>query len=172
MNSLVTGDFDWLASSGVMDLDIDSHGRITPGSFSPPGSSSGLKKLEFVDVDTEALGLSGLDISFDATPSHDGKIRVRIHPPSADLQQQQTSIEDDQSMWGGSEKSETDPFLGVGGEFGVAMDTVSVPQSASTFDFDYGVPQQQPQQLRRVRIALRTMPGEGREGGEWEVQLC
>lgn len=174
MNSLVTGDFDWLASSGsVMDLDIDSHGRITPGNFG--ASSSGLKKLEFVDADSEALGLSGLDISFDATPSHDGKIRVRIHPPSADAQHhQQTPSDEDQSMWGGSEMGETDPFLGVGGvEYGIPMDAVSVAQGGSTFDFSYGAPQPQPvQQRRRVRIALKSMPGEGREGGEWEVQLC
>ena len=97
MNSFVPGDFDWFSSSGsVMDLDIDSQGRITPGSVDP----SNLKKLEFVDADAEALGLSGLDISFDATPSQDGKIRVRIHPPSAtssDLQSN-TIVDDDQSI--------------------------------------------------------------------------
>ncbi|GJE97299.1 bZIP domain-containing protein [Phanerochaete sordida] len=175
MNSLVTGDFDWLASSGsVMDLDIDSHGRITPGSFGAQSASS-VKKLEFVDADSEALGLSGLDISFDATPSHDGKIRVRIHPPSTDAHApQQQFADDDQSMWGGSDGGDADPFLGVGGvEYGIPMDAVSVQQSASSFDYDYGVPQQQQtQQRRRVRIALKSMPGEGREGGEWEVQLC
>ena len=25
---------------------------------------------------------------------------------------------------------------------------------------------------RRVRIALRGMPGKGKEGGEWEVEVC
>lgn len=180
MNSLVTSDFDWLASSGsVMDLDIDSHGRIMPGSFGAP-SSSGLKRLEFVDADSEALGLSGLDISFDATPSHDGKIRVRIHPQSADAQQlqQHASIDEDQMMWGaGSELGDTDPFFGVGGvDYGIPMEAVGVSQGASHYGFDYAVPpqqlQQEQQQRRRVRIALKSMPGEGREGGEWEVQLC
>ena len=193
INSLVPGDFDWLSSAAgsVMDLDIDSHGRITPGSESVDPSN--LKKLEFVDADAEALGLSGLDISFDATPSHDGKIRVRIHPPSvaavaatsSALSDTQSLVgDDDQSMWGGSDVASTtsgaspssyadpDPFLGVGADYGM-VDTVSFG-APSAFDYDLGnaYGSSSAGSRRRVRIALKSMPGEGREGGEWEVQLC
>ena len=191
MNSLVSGDFDWLSSSGsVMDLDIDSHGRITTSNAVNPAS---LKKLEFVDADSEALGLSGLDISFDATPSQDGKIRVRIHPPSSAASSDTQSVpDDDQSMWGGSDmgsaaaspgsygSADADPFLGVGGDYGMAMAAVDPSIAAHAayqqqpFDYDgsFGVLPQQQANRRRVRIALKSMPGEGREGGEWEVQLC
>lgn len=190
MNSLVTGDFDWLSSAGsVMDLDIDSLGRITPGAAVNAGS---LKKLEFVDADAEALGLSGLDISFDATPSQDGKIRVRIHPPTAADAQAQAGADDDQSMWCGSDMgssaagspgsfgADADPFLGVGGDYGMAMAAMDTGMNAgfthphAAFDYDtaaaFGTAT--PAGRRRVRIALKSMPGEGREGGEWEVQLC
>lgn len=189
MNSLVSGDFDWLSSGGsVMDLDIDSQGRITTSNAINPAS---LKKLEFVDEDSEALGLSGLDISFDTTPSHDGKIRVRIHPPSAASSDTQSVSDDDQSMWGGSEMGsaaaspgsygDADPFLGVGGDYGMAMTAVDPSisthatyphQNAFDYDASFGVLPQSQSNRRRVRIALKSMPGEGREGGEWEVQLC
>lgn len=90
-----------------MDLDVDNHGRVSALSSGPNA-----KKLEFVDVDSEALGLSGLDISFDTLASEDGKIRVRIHPPpstsvtAAPSPSSSGSIEsDEQSVWGGSEFS-------------------------------------------------------------------
>jgi hypothetical protein len=184
MNSLVPGDFDWLSSGhSIVDLDIDSQGRITPGSVDP----NNLKKLEFVDADAEALGLSGLDISFDATPSQDGKIRVRIHPPPAVTTPSDalssTGTDDDQSMWGGSDMSSSagaspssyadpDPFLGVGADYGMVDPSAqAIFASEPAFDYDVGNAYSGSSR-RRVRIALKSMPGEGREGGEWEVQLC
>ncbi|KAI0691510.1 hypothetical protein BC835DRAFT_1417077 [Cytidiella melzeri] len=210
VQSFMSGDFDWMTSgSGSMvDFDMDNLDML---SRSRADSS---KKLEFVDEDSEALGLSGLDISFDARPSEDGKIRVRIHPPASASTSASsapspaaasTSDGDDQSMWGGSDfggapspsasdflaEDKLGPFLGVGSDFpSMAVDSssdLSSPTSASfsssglsssdQYDFNFGditsgFSVSTSSGRRRVRIALKSMPGQGREGGEWEVQLC
>ncbi|KAI0079815.1 hypothetical protein K474DRAFT_1673091 [Panus rudis PR-1116 ss-1] len=235
INSLMPGDFDWAFNSAgsIMDLDVDSKGRITHSEVSSTSNSA--KKLEFVDVDSEALGLSGLDISFDAMASQDGKIRVRIHPSASSASSPPTSApspeshseSEDQSMWGGSEASgptssfdgqqgsssqgstastsatgssssdldQLGPFLGVGGcdnGFGslshlpgmsidAPMNGVSSwPGFDTAFDFGSGLSDifgsgpSSPSAAgrKRVRIALKSLPGEGAEGGEWEVQVC
>ena len=81
----------------------------------------------------------------------------------------------------GSYGADSDPFLGVGGDYGMAMAAIdsSISTHASfshqnAFDYDtgFGVLPQSQSNRRRVRIALKSMPGQGREGGEWEVQLC
>ncbi|XP_006461261.1 hypothetical protein AGABI2DRAFT_143213 [Agaricus bisporus var. bisporus H97] len=75
INSYLPNDYDWSrpSPSSIMDLDSDVHHPT----FSSP------RRLEFSsDIDTGALG--NLDISFDTTPSENGKIRVRIHPASSD----------------------------------------------------------------------------------------
>lgn len=196
-----------------MDLDIDDNGRVSAL------SNNAAKKLEFVDVDSEALGLSGLDISFDAKASQDGKIRVRIHPPpasvpptSAPSPDSHSDNGDDQSMYGGSEASgptsssesssslagalgsqssmsskmtadASDPFLGIGGDMGfgslshlsgMSIDAANGQMSFPEFDFGdaFGMTSSSSSGRKRVRIALKTLPGEGAEGGEWEVQLC
>jgi len=104
-----------------------------------------------------------LDISFDAISSEDGKIRVRIHPP-ASTSGSSSSISSLPSTPGSLSpihnyiKSEQeDPFLGVGG-----------------FDFenDLGLDQDTSGARKRIRIALKNMPGDGTEGGEWEVEVC
>ena len=173
VHSLVSGEFDWL-NSGVMDIDIDSQGRVTTGS-AMPASSANMRKLEFVDPNAEALGLSGLDISFDATPSQDGKIRVRIHPSSSSEGGADGS--GDQSM-NTATAADLGPFLGIGSDYG--MSSVLSPTSGSFplqpgFDLGYGSDfgsVAAAGSRRRVRIALKSLPGEGREGGEWEVQVC
>ncbi|KAJ3753862.1 hypothetical protein EV360DRAFT_87376 [Lentinula raphanica] len=66
-NSLFPPNFDWSQT-----LDTDERGRI----------SSFPQKLEFSNPEL-SRALSGLDISFDAVPQEDGKIRVRIHPSSS-----------------------------------------------------------------------------------------
>ena len=228
------GDFDFgfNTESSIMDFDVDNHGRISNSALS---SLPNAKKLEFVDIDSEALGLSGLDISFDAQASEDGKIRVRIHPPASTTvtaapspSASGSSDGDEQSMWGGSEVSgptssapssqdsamsssvgtpssvDSDPlgpFLGMGGldkgdmDFmshlsgGSSLDISSDTRSASpmgglaypsdsTFDFGvasgFGASPDSSASAgrRRVRIALKSLPGQGHEGGEWEVQVC
>lgn len=210
MQSFMPGDFDWMTSGGsIMDLDIDGQGRISTTSA---GAMSNAKKLEFVDADSEALGLSGLDISFDATPSENGKIRVRIHPPASSTTVSSASSpephsdSDDQSMWGGSDfggapspaaggdMDSLGPFLADYAQPHMSVDSASdlVSPAASTFSpfisseqsFDFGFGDYPSSNTfgapsassasgrRRVRIALKSMPGSGREGGEWEVQLC
>ncbi|KAI0821126.1 hypothetical protein BC629DRAFT_427875 [Irpex lacteus] len=206
MNSFMPGDFDWMTSGAgsMMDFDMDGLDMLSR----PRMDSS--KKLEFVDEDSEALGLSGLDISFDATPSEDGKIRVKIHPPASSSapvssapSPEASSDGDDQSMFGGSDfggapspaasdflsDDKLGPFLGVGSDFpSMAIDSssdLSSPTSTSfsssglsePFDFNFGdlasgFSVSTSTGRRRVRIALKSMPGQGREGGEWEVQLC
>lgn len=208
--SFMSNDFDWMASSAsIMDLDLDDTRS------SAKSSTNGVqKRLEFVDEDSEALGLSGLDISFDATPSEDGKIRVRIHPPASTSVSSAPSPEahsiadgDDQSMWGGSDfggaaspsaadADQLGPFLGVGADFGMSGPHMSVDSSSDlasptstsfstlsqeSFDFGFGELGSSygssfgistPSGRRRVRIALKSMPGSGSEGGEWEIQFC
>ncbi|THH18303.1 hypothetical protein EUX98_g8987 [Antrodiella citrinella] len=233
VNSFMPGDYDWGFSteSSIMDLDVDDHGRVSNGFSMAPSA----KKLEFVDVDSEALGLGGLDISFDAMASEDGKIRVRIHPPPATASTSVTaapspsssgsSESDEQSVWGGSEFSgpssstpdslmsssvgtpNTDsddlgPFLGMGaldkgdmdfmshlsgsssadtssdGMSSSPMGSLAYPSSDSAFDFASGFgadsfsTSSASAGRRRVRIALKSFPGQGHEGGEWEVQVC
>lgn len=79
-NPFMQSEYDWSRSS--MDIDGDSRRRHT---VAPPNTASFTRKLEFSeDGDLGALGgLGGLDVSFDATPSENGKIRVRIHPSSS-----------------------------------------------------------------------------------------
>jgi len=233
VNSFMPGDYDWgfNTDSSIMDLDVDDHGRISSSALS---TAPNTKKLEFVDVDSEALGLGGLDISFDAMASEDGKIRVRIHPPPAastsvtaapSPSSSGSSESDEQSVWGGSEFSgptssspdsltsssvgtpssiDSDPlgpFLGMGGLDKGDMDFMShlsgstmvdtssddissspmgslAYPSESSFDFASGFsadafsPNSASAGRRRVRIALKSFPGQGHEGGEWEVQVC
>lgn len=204
--SFVPGEFDWLNS---MDIDIDSQGRVTTGAAMPAASAHhphphhhphALRKLEFVDPNAEALGLSGLDISFDATPSQDGKIRVRIHPPSSSSASSSSEgvDGDDQSMGGSESVDQLGPFLGIGADYGMSSVDAGIvlspasgsyPLQAAGFDLgygsDFGVASGSSSSSiggssssiaaggrRRVRIALKSLPGEGREGGEWEVQVC
>lgn len=191
-----------------MDLDVDSQGRITT-STNPPPIASNARKLEFVDGNSEALGLGDLDISFDASPSENGKIRVRIHssPPSSAAQssRRRSSSSSSLSMWAGSQvdpsygavfspptsgyppassSSDRDPFLGANAAFGLSS-PMSVPMPMGDFSSPVGLSQHTMFSLgsefaapaapsprkRRVRIALKSMPAAGGEGGEWEVEV-
>lgn len=77
LNSVIPSEYDWShnPSSTMMDLDIDDQGRITTKST----AATETHILQFVDSPSDTPGLGNLDISFDASPSEDGKIRVRIH---------------------------------------------------------------------------------------------
>lgn len=142
--------------ANAMDLDFDTTNdhHMRSQSFPISAAING-GKLE--------LGDQSLDISFDAISSEDGKIRVRIHPP-ASASGSPRSVSPLPSTPGSLSpilnciKSEQeDPFLGVGG-----------------FDFgsDLGLDQDMSGARKRIRIALKNMPGEGSEGGEWEVEVC
>ncbi|KAJ3724393.1 hypothetical protein C8R42DRAFT_577357 [Lentinula raphanica] len=211
-NSLFPPNFDWSQT-----LDTDERGRI----------SSFPQKLEFSNPEL-SRALSGLDISFDAVPQEDGKIRVRIHPSSSassragspglansvsssdghgalglDLWGLSDSdnptlhpFASDPSYYGGASSSFTayspsssngDPFLGVGGPSHSDFGGLSPFSSTSSFgsgdmDYDFGRISDYSPSLsgsdnlsgvkRRVRIALKSLPATGGEGGEWEVQLC
>jgi hypothetical protein len=216
-NSIFPHDFDW--SRNIMDLDTDDQGRI----------SSLPQKLEFINSEvSKSLGaLGGLDISFDAVPQEDGKIRVRIHPSSSASSRAGSPgaanavLNSDHSalgldLWGDSENptlqaafssepsslyngvsssftayspssSNGDPFLGVGGPSYNDFGGLSPFSSGSSYnsgdmDYDFGRASDYSPSLtgseslggsrRRVRIALKSMPATGGEGGEWEVQIC
>lgn len=143
--------------TNAMDLDFD------PTNQYPLRSSHSLPISAAINGGKLELGDQSLDISFDAISSEDGKIRVRIHP-SASASGSPRSISPLPSTPGSFSpvlnciKSEQeDPFLGVGG-----------------FDFgsDLSLDQDLSGARKRIRIALRNMPGEGSEGGEWEVEVC
>jgi hypothetical protein len=81
--------------------------------------------------------------------------------------------------------SGSDPFLGVGG-YGSSYSSSSSPfmysqddiSSADYSESDFGVASEYSVAdsttggRRRVRIALKSMPASGGEGGEWEVEFC
>ncbi|KAJ7018348.1 hypothetical protein C8F04DRAFT_1016399 [Mycena alexandri] len=207
-NSFLPNEYDWPRSgSSGMEMDADDKPRVTDTS-----TTSTTRKLEFSDADSGALaGLGGLDISFDASPLDDGKIRVRIHPSSSASSRAPspggnyaTKQDAPLTMWFGSEPdpntgaslpsesyaggystSSSDPFLGVGG-YGSPYSSSSSPfmysqDDISSVDYsesDLGVPSEYSVAdsttggKRRVRIALKSMPASGGEGGEWEVQFC
>ena len=179
-------DCDWRAP-GAMDL--DPHHRLPR---IPP------RKLEFVDADANALGLGGLDITFDAEPSANGKIRVRIHNPTSVSPSPTSSSSssfssspqafsfDDIPPWSvasspASSSSppvpllpaaqlDADPFIGIG---------MSSQELGFSFDpalLFNGVPMQSEVDTsrgrRRVRIALKSPPTIDGSAGEWEVELC
>lgn len=206
-----------------MELDADDHTRL---SAPTPMLAPTARKLEFADENADSLGgLGGLDISFDTTPSDNGKIRVRIHPSSSASSRATSpgvSHSDDMAsppslgMWGDSEIEPSfaasfssqsyggssslsyppppspggDPFLGIGSTTDYSMPYSSGVSSSSMFsqmddlstvDYsqspdlgygsDYGSDSASGAK-RRVRIALKSMPAAGGEGGEWEVQFC
>ncbi|KAF7428749.1 hypothetical protein PC9H_007981 [Pleurotus ostreatus] len=210
-NPFLPNDFDWTSASS------DPSQIPTPKpSFTLP------KRLEFADIDAEALrALGDLDISFDTTPSENGKIRVRILPstsatssraasPASSSSSSSHSMKlDDQIMsfgWaddsasaaGGAAvsasgfndftsvadfglASQDDPFLGIGGisdylsstssmSMGYASATSGTQSPTSSVSSE--LPANEGTSKRRVRIALKSLPKEGGEGGEWEVQVC
>lgn len=204
LNSFLPNDYDWTRTNSNNMMDLDDLHTIMETST----SASSSQKLEFStsgvsELDAEG-GLSGLDISFDATPSDNGKIRVRIHPSSS-VSSRATSpgpsslSESDNSGLDSERNAETafspnsflsqlsyppppspggDPFLGVG----MADDFLS-PYSSDVADMfgsvddrcEYGSEHSSSSgegAKKRVRIALRTLPTAGGEGGEWEVQVC
>ena len=199
---------DWSAKSAhsaLMDLDDQS----VPGP----------RKLELTSPDVAELdGLGNLDISFDASPSDNGKIRVRIHPSAASSRSSSPgSVEKSEmsspspslAMWSGSDSESSfqttsssqssgmslfsppssDPFFGVASSdymIPFARDgSLMMHEDDFSSSLDYGqlsdptfgvgsectIPDNTGGK-RRVRIALKSMPQAGGEGGEWEVQIC
>ena len=233
MTAFPPNDYDWGLGFGTSAMDLD----LAPSTLATEErAESEFKKLEFVDIDAEKFGLSGLDISFDASAAKDGRIRVRIHPPAASepgseqAQAQIRELEEDQTMWHDAE-DDLGPFLGVGSEFDQAppfggaaglhpldfsfppssqssLSSLSAPSASPSlvssptsaffpavpsptatpgeYEFELGSeygsvgsgysragsPGMSASGKRRVRIALRGMPGKGKEGGEWEVEVC
>ncbi|KAF9464982.1 hypothetical protein BDZ94DRAFT_1255017 [Collybia nuda] len=226
-NSFLPNDYDWTRTGGssLMELDTDDHTQL---SAPTPMVAPTARKLEFADENTDNIGgLGGLDISFDTTPSDNGKIRVRIHPSSSASSRAASpgvSYSDSKAdmaspsslgMWGDSEIEPSlaasfssqpyagsslsyppppspggDPFLGIGStsdysmpySSGVSsssmfgqMDDLSTVDYGQTSDLGYGSEYGSDgtsNGKRRVRIALKSMPAAGGEGGEWEVQFC
>ncbi|KAF8653333.1 hypothetical protein AX16_004033 [Volvariella volvacea WC 439] len=205
-NHIFPNDYDWSRpGNSMMDLDSsDHHASVAP-------SAATTRKLEFSTVDSDALAaLGGLDVSFDASPSEDGKIRVRIHPSSSKMSTPnangaKTASGPSLAMWAGPDAgfdissdfsassvsgytvppAGGDPFLGIGSTVDYSG-SYSVPSSlfsqmgdlsgAGLSDSTFGYPSEfsigDSSSKRRVRIALKSMPVAGGEGGEWEVQIC
>ncbi|PCH35763.1 hypothetical protein WOLCODRAFT_156463, partial [Wolfiporia cocos MD-104 SS10] len=187
-------ELDWSLGGVGADTDLsfdfdlgssDERSRIASAAAAALSMSN--RRLEFVgDEGAPLADLGALDISFDAEPAENGKIRVRIHPQSGSSSASSVSSassagsppastsddSDAMSLWG-----EPDPDAEALGPF------LSMPEDAPAtgldyFDFERGSASLSragspgASARRRVRIALRSMPGKGREGGEWEVELC
>jgi hypothetical protein len=163
INSLISSeDRDWSSLDHGMDLDFDMNDAEKMSPFSLTSATGG--KLE--------LGNHGLDISFDAIPSEDGKIRVRIHPPSSSSPPSSSPPSSFVTPSFLLRSEQEDPFFGVGG---VEFDHHSLDSDAehrmmqSVYEFDQDT---MGSAKKRVKIALKNMPSEGSEGGEWEVEIC
>jgi len=201
-NTLIPNEFDWSRhpeSAAFMDLDTDDQNGL---SSSTSSSTTKTRKLEFVDG--ALRGLSGLDISFDTSPSDDGKIRVRIHSPvptelgsSSALHSSKIDPSLSSTSWIKTESMSDfeatlssdsiyppyastagagDPFFGVGLGSHYSSDC-TLPMSMFGDDEElsssgFGVGSSLNLKKRRVRIALKSFPAAGGEGGEWEVQFC
>jgi hypothetical protein len=196
-NSFVSNDFDWskdFSNGGMMDLDIDEQGRI-----STPDSTVSFPSAQTLAFDTSAestsaelLGQLGqLDISFQASQPENGKIRVRIHPngsnngsraSSPPLSTGDSYMKDDFLSQSDSYGLSGDPFLLVSGASSSDwLEDLPIPggfdRQSPGLDSDFdacstisGVTSSTGK--RRVRIALKSIPTSGGEGGEWEVQFC
>ncbi|KAF9486024.1 hypothetical protein BDN70DRAFT_902800 [Pholiota conissans] len=139
--SYLPADYDWSrTSASLMDMDMDA------AAAAAPAPSSRVKKLQFTGTDAEELGgLGDLDISFESSPADDGKIRVRIHPPSSGSSSSSSSgssrgaspagFEPSLSMWDspvGGSTYHSDPFLGAAGDFGMPF------AADGSLRYDYG----------------------------------
>lgn len=165
LSSVLPTEYDWRnTGNGMMDLDLDDQGRAT--TFSNLGNMNP-RKLEFVDAGADALGLGNLDISFDASPTDNGKIRVRIHsspsaassstvPQGIPQSRSRSSSSSSLAQWAGAPfnspiphhayphpsgpTSDGDPFFGVGASnsaFGLAS-PMSLPVSMGDFSSPVG----------------------------------
>ena len=204
-------DYDWSAKTTASALmDFDDH--TVPGP----------RKLELTGAEVAELdGLGNLDISFDASPSDDGKIRVRIHPSSTtssrstspgatDMTQKsemssspsslaisgsdsesgfQPSFSSQSSRISSFSPPSSDPFMGVASsdymmpfardgstmmyenDFSSSLNYGQLSDHTFGVGSEYTIPDSTGGK-RRVRIALKSMPQAGGEGGEWEVQIC
>jgi hypothetical protein len=200
LNSFLPNEYDWSrnsAGNGMMDFDIDDQGRISAAS---PSASSSNRKLEFVGGDSGLSSLD-ISFETSSTENGKIRVRIHpsssasssgASSPSYPAKLDSSSL----AMWAGSDSGfdssypvspfagsvVSDPFLGVGAssEFsqfasdgaifnqaGSSVDFSSMQSSGAGFGFDseFG-------NKRRVRIALKSMPAAGGEGGEWEVQFC
>lgn len=197
LGSYLPNDYEWTRSNGNV-IGHPGHNRNAPVT----------RKLEFVDSDALAA-LGGLDISFDASPSDDGKIRVRIHPTSSassratppgrssnnkaevstsSLAMWDATFNNSQAPSFSASNAAEDPFLGIGSNIDYSMpfsqssmlysqmNDISANAGLSDANFDYpsefSIGDDATGGKRRVRIALKSMPVAGSEGGEWEVQIC
>lgn len=150
-------------------LELESEQSMTIDPFAPTHHAG--KHLAFADG--ASLGLDNLDIAFDAQPSEDGKIRVRILPSSQNSAQTSRAASPFSS-------SEADPVLGAPAYFeddedmslGWGMPGSSYgSQQPSRFGSPVSSEWSAPASKKRVRIALKNMPAAGGEGGEWEVEV-
>jgi len=171
INSFISSEERSWSSNHDMDLDFDMNDAEKTSSTLFPAANNGILEL---------ANRASLDISFDAVSSEDGKIRVRIHPPSAStvssaLPPASMPISATSPSSSGSMKSEQyDPFFGVGG---LDLDhdwnsDLAHRASPSMYEFDQDMVNVSGGARKRVKIALKSMPSEGNEGGEWELQVC
>lgn len=144
-NPFMASEYDWSRPS--MDIDGDGKRKLTAA---PSSTASYTRRLGFSeDGDLGALGgLGGLDVSFDASPSETGKIRVRIHPSSSassranspastasySSSNQDSSSSSSSSSLGLMWPSESDTAFQPSEPFGSAASSFSLPNSIISGD--------------------------------------
>jgi hypothetical protein len=163
---LQDADGDMSMSFALPDPDPLAFGAAPPASL-----ANDVRTLAFAD--SAALGLGDLDIAFDATPGDDGKIRVRILPQGSQSSRSASPMPSPSPFAFG----DADPILGVppsaeDDEMGLGWGMPGAFDASSMRFGSPGVPSSLASGKRRVRIALKSMPTPGGEGGEWEVEVC
>ncbi|KAF7296098.1 BZIP domain-containing protein [Mycena kentingensis (nom. inval.)] len=138
VHSSLPNEFEW---SGSALMDSDKRRR----------SGAATQKLAFADTEASVLaGLGALDISFDTSPSEDGKIRVRIHPssstptrapsPSGPFPSKQDDIEVS-TFWSQPDSTTTDSYMGfpsaTGSDPFLGVGAYPSPHSSSSSPFIY-----------------------------------
>ncbi|KAF7965324.1 hypothetical protein HWV62_44478, partial [Athelia sp. TMB] len=141
----------------------------------------------FADAGADALGLGGLDISFDAAPADPSRIRVKIHsppsstqPPSRSRASSAASQHPLASPFMAHAYPDGDPFFGVGSlaspmHLPASIGEFATPNGYGSSLFSVGpgpaARSPPPAAPRRVRISLKSVPTAPTDGGEWEVEV-
>jgi hypothetical protein len=200
-STLLPHDYDWSRTTGssLMDLD-DDYPRFSPPSTIRKLEFTDSAELGGLDISFDTTPANNGKIRVRIHPSSSPSSRATSPDTSFDTKSDIMSSPSLDSMWSGSDyepspfssqssslsslsSSSSDPFLGVGESSHFGIPFASNPSKMDSLDYgqsfypafglgsEYNIPDSTGKK-RRVRIALKSMPAAGGEGGEWEVQMC
>lgn len=194
-------DWSRTTGSSLMDLD-DDYPRFSPPSSIRKLEFADSAELGGLDISFDTTPANNGKIRVRIHPSSSPSSRATSPDSSSDTKSDvsspsldsmwsgsdyepgfRSSFSSQSSSLSSLSSSSSDPFFGVGesSDFGMAfasnpskMDSLDYGQSSDLafgLGSEYNIPDSTGK-TRRVRIALKSMPAAGGEGGEWEVQIC